>query len=492
MSMIDVQNLTFCYDGGIEPIFQNVSFRIDTDWKTGFVGRNGKGKTTFLHLLEGKYEYGGAISASVKFTYFPFEVSNASALCAEIVSDICPEAEEWEVMREMSCLELDAGVLYRPLSELSHGERAKLLLAALFLKDNNFLLIDEPTNHLDARARKVVAAYLKRKKGFIVVSHDRAFLDGCIDHVLSLTRSGVEIAVGNFSTYLENFERRQSFETAQNERLKKEISRLESSARRTASWADRAEHDKYGKADSGLKKDKGYVGHKAAKVMQRAGAVKTRLVRDAAQKSELLHDVESTEKLKLSPLSHRAERLLSATDLEIFYGDLKVCSLPRFELLRGERVALVGKNGSGKSSIIKLIAGTDIAHGGSLALASGLIVSYVPQHTDGLSGNVKEFAANKKIDDSLFMAILDKMDFPSKYRHSDIRALSEGQRKKLLLAASLCERAHLYVWDEPLNYIDVYSRIQIENLIKEYAPTMLFVEHDVSFLSAIATRTVEL
>ncbi|MBS6511678.1 MAG: ABC-F family ATP-binding cassette domain-containing protein, partial [Clostridiales bacterium] len=173
MSMIRVEDLSFSYSSSYDPIFEHVSFSIDTDWKLGFVGRNGRGKTTFLNLLLGKYEYSGKIISSVPFDYFPYPVSDPTQLTIDALSAICPMAEEWELLRELSYLDVDAQILWRPFETLSNGEQTKALLAALFLNEGRFLLIDEPTNHLDARARKIVAAYLQKKKGFILVSHDR-------------------------------------------------------------------------------------------------------------------------------------------------------------------------------------------------------------------------------------------------------------------------------------------------------------------------------
>ncbi len=130
-------------------------------------------------------------------------------------------------MRELSYLDVSSEVLYRPFETLSNGEQTKVLLAALFLNEGNFLLIDEPTNHLDMQAREIVAKYLNRKKGFILVSHDRRFLDGCVDHILSINRTNIEVQSGNFSSFMENFERRQEFESSKNDRLKKDIKRLQ-------------------------------------------------------------------------------------------------------------------------------------------------------------------------------------------------------------------------------------------------------------------------
>ena len=179
MSMIRVENLTFAYPSSYDNIFENVSFQIDTDWKLGFIGRNGRGKTTFLNLLLGKYEYQGKIQASVQFDYFPYPVSNKDRLTTDILSEVCPLAEEWELLRELSYLEVREDAVWRPFFTLSNGEQTKVLLAALFLNSGHFLLIDEPTNHLDMKARETVSAYLKRKKGFILVSHDRTSRHGC-------------------------------------------------------------------------------------------------------------------------------------------------------------------------------------------------------------------------------------------------------------------------------------------------------------------------
>ena len=154
MSLISVNNLSFRYDGSFTDVFENVSFNIDTDWKLGLIGRNGKGKTTLLKLLMGQYKYSGTISKNVEFDYFPFEVKNKERMAIEIVNEIAPNVEDWQVIKELNLLNTDAEILYRNFNLLSGGEQVKILLISLFLKGNNFLLIDEPTNHLDNETRE--------------------------------------------------------------------------------------------------------------------------------------------------------------------------------------------------------------------------------------------------------------------------------------------------------------------------------------------------
>ena len=133
MSLINVKDLTFAYDGSYENVFENTSFQIDTDWKLGFVGRNGRGKTTFLNILLGKYKYSGNITASVSFEYFPYEVEDKTKNTIEIFYDICPNCEDWEFMREISLLEVDFDVLYRPFSHYQTESRRRFYLQHYFL-----------------------------------------------------------------------------------------------------------------------------------------------------------------------------------------------------------------------------------------------------------------------------------------------------------------------------------------------------------------------
>ncbi len=493
MSLIQVSHLTFQYDGGSERIFDDVSFQLDTDWKLGFTGRNGRGKTTFFKLLMGEYEYRGTLSASVKFAYFPYEVTDREDTALQVAETAAGgRAEPWEVLRELTLLQVPDEALYRPFSTLSQGEQTKVLLAAVFLGENRILLIDEPTNHLDAEARRVVSAYLHRKKGFILISHDRVFLDSCIDHILSINRANIEIQKGNFSTWKENRDRQDQFELAQDEKLRGQIGRLTEAARRTEGWSDKTEQGKFATRNAGLRPDRGYIGHKAAKMMKRSKSIEARREKAVEEKSVLLQNRETVERLFLRPLVYHSGRLAEAENLTLAYGERTVCGPLRFTIEQGDRIALIGKNGSGKSSLLKLIAGEPIAHGGALRLGSGLLLSTVPQDASGLSGSLKAYAAEHRLDETLFLSLLRKLDFSRQQFTCDMEDFSAGQKKKVLLARSLCEPAHLSLWEEPLNYVDVLSRLQIEELLKSSGPTLLFVEHDAAFVEAVATKKMVL
>lgn len=524
MSQIQVNNLTFYYDESSDEIFSNVSFSIDTEWRLGFVGRNGRGKTTFLNLLLGKYEYKGSITSTEIFEYFPFSVKDKTRNTIEVAEEIYPEYELWKLLLELNLLEVEAEVLYRPFESLSNGEQTKVMLAILFLKEHHFLLIDEPTNHLDIMARQAVSRYLKRKKGFILVSHDRTFLDACVDHILALNKNTITVVQGNFTTWWENKKRRDEFEIQENEKLKKEVGRLKDTAKQAENWSDSLEKTKIGTRIGGLKPDRGAIGHKAAKMMKRAKSAERRMDKAIEDKEKLLKDLEKAEDLKIIPLKHYKDVLVSMEDVTLAYGkevrdgeevpvgeevrtesavkkeNLKiVCEHLSFDVRQGDRVVLAGSNGCGKSTIIKALLNIEVPGGrkpheicGRIEKASGLIISYVSQDTSWLSGSLHDFTENYHLDETLFRSVLRKLDFSREQFEKEFQFYSEGQKKKVLLAKSLCEQAHLYLWDEPLNFIDVFSRMQIEELIKKYQLTMIIVEHDMAFTEKLGTKWIKL
>ncbi len=495
MSLIQVSNLTFAYDGTYDNIFENVSFQLDTDWRLGFTGRNGRGKTTFLNLLLGTYEYHGRISTSVEFSYFPYPVADKSQLSMAIVEEIYPEAQYWQIAKELHALDLDEEILYRSFESLSNGEQTKLLLAILFLKENNFLLIDEPTNHLDIRGREIVSKYLNSKKGFILVSHDRAFLDGCVDHILSINKADITVQKGNFSQWLHNKELQDNFELAENARLKKEIGRLQETAREKAAWSDTAERRKLRTGPMDVDNIKGWrplQGAKAKKAMARSKAIEARQQAAIVEKSKLLHNIERSDDLKIFQTVYPKKRMIEARDLSIAYGDTPVFQNVSFTVERGDRIMLHGPNGCGKSSILKLLMGHGIPYTGEVHIGSNLEISYLPQDASDLSGTLEDYAKFQGIEESLFKAVLSQLDVTREQFTKDMAAFSAGQKKKVLLAASLCQPRHLHIWDEPMNYIDVISRMQIEQLLLKFQPTILFVEHDKIFCENIANKIVTL
>lgn len=506
MSQIRADRLTFSYDGSIEPVFENASFTLDTDWKLGLIGRNGKGKTTFLRLLTGELSGSGTLTKSVPVAYFPYLVTSEQMkqTAADFAEELRENYEQWRVICELSELHEDAEVLYRPFETLSLGQRTKVLLAILFSGENDFLLIDEPTNHLDAQARENVRQYLASKKGFILVSHDRDLLDACTDHILVLNRKTIMVQSGNFSCWQENQERRNQFAEAENEKHRKQIRKLRQAAKRTAEWADKSERTKIGfdpiRENDRSISTRSYIGAKTKKMQSRVKNTEQRIEREITQQEGLLQDIEEVVPLKMSPLKHHKETLISVHDCALQYKGTAepMCSGLTFNVRQGDRIALHGLNGCGKSTLMRVILqrvgilpeDDNLCVSGTCETASGLVISYVPQDTSFLSGSIPEFCEEQGLDRSLFCTVLRQLDLSRSQLGKDISEYSAGQKKKVILAASIMTPAHLYIWDEPLNFIDIFSRIQLETLLNSYEPTILFAEHDIRFRENIGADTI--
>ena len=355
MSTIKIENLSFSYYGYVKPIFENVSFSFETNWKIGLIGRNGIGKSTLFKLLLNEETYQGKIIKDVEFIKFPPNITDTSKSGIELYKELISDGEEWKLFRELSLLNVDENLVYREFETLSKGEQTKILLAILFTREDGFLLIDEPTNHLDMHGRKIVSEYLKSKKGFLLISHDRDFLDGCINHVISINRNSIDVQSGNFTSWYENKLMKDHFEISKNEKLRKDIKRLKEAARQCQIWSDKIEKTKNGVKISGIKPDKGYIGHKAAKMMKRSKNLENRQNKAIEEKQNLLKDIETKESLLLHPLHHRKNPLISVGDLLSYYGEKQILSNVSFEIKQGDIVAIYGSNGSGKSTLIKIL-----------------------------------------------------------------------------------------------------------------------------------------
>lgn len=486
MPVININNLTFGYDGSEKTLFDNVTITLDTSWKLALAGRNGRGKTTFFRLLCGELPYSGTISGVPETILFPM--------------DELPENEDWRVRKELNLMGADPDIMWRPMETLSGGERTKLMLANLFAADGIYPLIDEPTNHLDRQGREAVADYLASKDGFIMISHDRAFLDRCTDHTLVISKTGLELVAATYSVWWENNEQRMESERARNDQLKKEMGAIDAAMKKNAQWSAKAEvYKNRSKAPSKVAEDhfrRAYEGAKSKKLMSLSKNLEQRNERKLEEKQSLLKDLERTETLKITGTEHHNRMPVILKDITLKrYGEI-VAEGFSLTVERGNKISLQGKNGCGKSTLIKYLAGLGEDEGitaeGDIYIAPGLKISYVGQDTSSLSGTIYDIAGERGCDKTIFSTILIKMGFTKEMLYRDVSALSLGQKKFVMIALSLCEHADLYLWDEPLNYIDVYMRQEIERLVKDNNVTMLFVEHDRTFAESVADVEVNM
>ncbi|MFC1742444.1 ribosomal protection-like ABC-F family protein [Candidatus Riflebacteria bacterium] len=523
MSSIILKNVCFHYFSPYVSVFENLTLNIDLTWRTALVGRNGMGKTTLLQLLHGKIQpVKGLINVPVTTNYFPYKAKTMEQLTMQVVKDAVAPFSTWELkMQELSLrsdeqgmdsyanllqlyeehggyeieasiekefveMGLDTGLLLRNFSGLSEGEKTRALIIPLFLQKSGFPLIDEPTNHLDMQGRLLLGNYLAKKRGFILVSHDRTFLDSSVNHVLSLNKSDTRIHRANFSQWKYQMEMEEDFEKRRKENLKREIKHLKRAASQRRVWSDKKEKEKIGAGD------KGRIGHLAAKQMKRALCLERRLKKNIVEKKGLLKNEEKKRVLKLESCSKSPELLLSLSNALLCMGERILQQKINLKLYRGERIAITGANGTGKTTLFRAICAEHPLTEGHLYFPARLKILRVQQEPTWNQGFLQDYLLQSGIDEKKFRTIMGSLGVAGEIFTRPLESFSEGQRKKVELCKSFLQPGHLLLWDEPLNYIDLFSREQIENAVLKFCPSLLFIEHDRAFVEKVATHILEL
>lgn len=500
MSNIKVINLSFGYEDASGNIFNNLNLDLDSSWKLGLVGRNGRGKTTFLNLLRGKLRGLGEIRTDLTFSYFPLEVNDPQNIALYELQEQL-DFQQWQLEKELRLMGVNPDLLWQPFATLSGGEQTKVLLATSFLEEDSFPLIDEPTNHLDEHSRFQIADYLKKHdKGYIVVSHDRDFLNQVTDHVLAIENTEIHLYQGNYASYEGTKDRRDQFNRDKNAKLKGEIKQLNKTYVQFNNWSDSIEAQKY----SGMKTqhvlnrrtrlNKGAIGHAAAKMMKKAINTRNRIDKRIDEKENLMVNIEDVSSLEMNFEKNYHSTLFEVRDFGLKIGDKQLFSDLTLIMQNQGVVALEGDNGSGKTTLLKYLLSRQegTTHQGSIEKIQGLRISYLPQDFTEYTGDLKAFSAKHKISYEELLNNLKKMGFPRSDFNTPIEKMSMGQQKRVALAKSLVEPADLYFWDEPANYLDVFNQDQLVKLLKEKQPAMLLIEHDQHFISEVAKTRIKI
>lgn len=314
MNKIVLSNVSFAYSHPFKVIFSNLNLEIDDSWKTVVIGKNGEGKSTLLKLISGELKRdSGTIKSKNNFFYFPYEIENINDKVINIIKEIAgpyfqlerqiEEALNNMDMKKYSVLEeeykkidgynidaiikkecekigLEDSILDSSYNTLSGGEKTKVKIVSLFIKQGTFPLLDEPTNHLDLESRESLSKYLSKKsKGFICVSHDAHFLNKVGSHIIDIdAKNGINISNAKFNDYYQNKASLEMSTIKKNYELKKDILQKSKSISEKIGWSGTSEKKKIGA------RDKGYVSSKSTKLMRAAKNLETRINRDIEQK----------------------------------------------------------------------------------------------------------------------------------------------------------------------------------------------------------------
>ena len=320
MSNLKISRLSFEYEDSNRYIFKNLNLDLDTDWKLGLIGRNGRGKTTFLNLLRGKYCGTGQIQGNASFSYYPVKIQNSKNITFYELQDQVA-FEQWKLERELTLMNLDPDLLWQPFNTLSGGEQTKILLALSFTDQDSFPLIDEPTNHLDETSRKQVAEYLNgHDQGYIVVSHDRDFLNQVTDHILAIENTAIHLYQGNYSTYEVTKKRRDDFDREKNKKLTGQVKKLNQEKVQFHNWAAKIEaRKKLGMKTQHIinrrtRLNKGAIGHQAAKMMKKSINARNRMDKRIAEKEGMLKNIEKVPTLTMNFQADYHREILQLTE----------------------------------------------------------------------------------------------------------------------------------------------------------------------------------
>jgi ATP-binding cassette subfamily F protein 3 len=530
--LIKTINLRYRYEGQTDNLFENINCEIDKHSKIGLIGENGCGKTTFLRLLTNELvpDAGQIIQKreGIRFGMLPQEIVSASSLniideIKSVLSEIYALKEKLERFEKALALDpTNAGLLDEygelqenfekmdgytienrietvltglgftkldwtlPYSILSSGQKSRIELAKLLILQPEVLFLDEPTNHLDIPALEWLESFLnKYSQAFLLISHDRYFLDQVVNKIWELKNRQLIHYSGNYSHYVYECDLKQQQEREEFERKSKEVKRLQRAIRIQSTKANRVA-DKPRNLSNYNPKAKAFYGAKGAKVERRASAMKQRIEKmGEIEKPHLEQERHIDFKIDVpgSQFVCTAQHLTKAYSGKVLFHDLN------FSIRSGQRIALMGPNGCGKTTLLKIILGQEKPDAGEILLGHNLTIGYSSQeltHLIHANSILNEVMSSAQEDQTWVRTVLGCIKIEQDKVHQPIHSLSLGERNKVSIAKTLLSHANFLILDEPTNHLDIRTREIFESALLEYPGTVLFVSHDRRFIERIA------
>ncbi|HEK9102796.1 ABC-F type ribosomal protection protein [Bacillus pfraonensis] len=516
MTICSVNNITKSFGGNI--IFENISLEIKTGERIGLVGRNGSGKTTIFQLLTGTenvdagaihMKKGTRIGHVAQIPKFADEMTVYDVLSAAFVkekeleiemrrlekrmtkeqepADLQKLMEKYGAVQEQFAFlggyEIEANIMKvanglqvkelfpRIFTQLSGGEQTKVSLAYMLLQKPDLLLLDEPTNHLDLFAVEWLEQFLKEYIGTVVViSHDRYFLDEVVTKIFDLEDGELHVYHTNYSQFVKEKEERllQEFQSYQEQQ--KKIKKMKEAIKRLREWANQANPP-----NEGL--------HKRARNMERALERMEKLKKPILERKQMGLQFEGQER--------SGKDVVVMKEVSKGFANRTLFQKVNLHVRFQERAAIVGRNGTGKTTLLKLLLEEMKPDTGEIRIGSGVKVGYLSQHA---YGNVKcnvleEFREYVAVSEGEARHILARFLFYGPAVFKKVNQLSGGERMRLRLAQLMYQDINFLVLDEPTNHLDIESREVLEEAIEQYNGTILAVSHDRYFLNKLFEKT---
>ncbi len=529
MSLLNVSGLSFRYPSKAGFVFQTVTFEINPSDRIGLVGPNGSGKTTLLRLLAGELEpTAGSIAhqRDLRVSHVPQE--------SQVRSDETVEGHVFGAFAELSLtrlklrdLESDLDTVQRAtdyanllaeyearggfqaesrtakileglgfdtrerglaMGHLSSGQRARAELARLLLAPAGLLLIDEPTNHLDLAAREWLESYLSRvETAYLMVSHDRYLLNQVTTRTFEIRTEGFSAFEGNYEAYREQRALRDRQGWERYEAQQRRLQAAWQSSRRRMNLAR-----KVSRTPSGVRHGKDFYAGKAAKVARTARILRERAEREPRAFKPRVEDPIRT--LTFPNVARASDVVLRIEGLSKAYGSKQLFEGLSFTVARGERWAILGPNGCGKTTLLRLLLGLEAPDAGSIRLGAHVKLGYHAQQGENLELDQSAVAICRSAheDETWVRTILGCLRLRGKLAEQPVGETSLGERSKVALARLLLSGANLLLLDEPTNHLDIEAHEAVEETLEQFPGTILFVSHDRYFLERLAGKTLRL
>ncbi len=530
MRYIDAQHIRFAYEGQSESVFEDISFTLHHNHRIGLIGNNGSGKTTLFKLILGKIEpqKGSVVlRRNLVVGYLPQELVlpetmrltdylwSANPGLADLRQQMATIADfahpehldlladfealggygfEAKLKKTLAGFELDIEKLDQPLIDCSGGEKTKVALCKLLLQAPDLLLLDEPTNHLDIDALFWLEEYLECsiKLPFIVISHDRTFLDRCVDRIWELGRDGLRDYSGGYSSFKREKEEEFRRQMAAYENQQKKLRQLRKTAQARKNWALTHQQQTGSEGRAPVYED---VANVARKAMKRSKNIEKRIELMIEREEAKRPLIEKKRKIYVESPELKNEYVLRVSNLAKCYGPHEILSDLCFFLRNGARLAVVGRNGSGKTTLLRILAGRDSPDRGTIQWAPQARIAYYAQEFENLDQSktiIDEILEGDLTDQTEARTVLGCLNIQKDRVYEKIANLSIGERSKVALTKIILSDSNVLLLDEPTNHLEIQSKEAIEEAFSRFQGSMLLVSHDRYFISKLTTETLDL
>lgn len=519
MIVLSCNNLNKSF--GIDSILENINFTVNEGDKIGVIGVNGTGKTTLFKIISGVYGYDSGdiyTSKDCEIGYLEqntnFQSNNTifeevlevfkdlidmekylrelelkiaeestkenSPILEKIMDEYSSKLENFASLNGYGYKSEAKGILKglgfndedmdKPIGILSGGEKTRVLLGKLLLKKPTLLLLDEPTNHLDSEAIEWLEVFLKQYKGtFILISHDRYFLDQSVNRIFEIHNKKLKSYNGNYSKFIELSKVEKELELKKFEEQQKDIKKQEESIERLKAFG-REKHLK-----------------------------RARSKEKALDKIDILDKPEAYRKrakIQFNPSSTSGNDVLQVRDVSMGYGNRILFKDLNIDIYRGEKVALIGANGIGKSTLFKIITDEITPLSGTVKLGTNVNVSYFHQEqkTLNLDNTIIDeiWEDNKSLTQTLLRSMLGAFLFEDEEVFKKISTLSGGERARVAILKLILSNANFLLLDEPTNHLDIDSKEVLEEALSNYTGTIFTISHDRYFLNTVVDKILVL